>query len=228
MSYGGLALGVGADFAFLAQGVFDGTGQLTVGVRPPFVGATTDRYYIQLATSPSPDFLPLTVSSGTVLRNADLVGNIALPGPVGPVGPQGPIGLTGPEGPPGPVGATGAQGPIGPTGLTGPQGPAGPTGATGVQGPKGDPGSITNVLVRAGSGMGVQSHTVMCNIGEVAFGGGGSADLSDSSHAITGVFPVTGLTAETAIATGNGLVANGWRVTTNFSATISVYVVCSY
>ncbi len=217
MSYGGSPMGVGADFAFLAQGVFDGTGQVIVGVLPPFVGATTDRYYIQLATSPSPDFLPLALSSSQVLRNADLVGDIAQPGP------QGPSGSAGATGPQGPIGSTGPQGPAGPAGATGAEGPAGPQGQTGVQGPKGDPGSITNVVVRTASATGVQIHTVMCSTGEVALGGGGSASITQNNQMLTGNFPVTGSSA-----TANGGVANGWRVTTNFNATINVFVTCSY
>ena len=57
LSYGGVALGVGADFVILAQGVLDGTGSVSVPLTPPFLGSVLDRYYIQAATSTSPAFL---------------------------------------------------------------------------------------------------------------------------------------------------------------------------
>lgn len=239
MSHGGVALAVGADFRILAQGVFDGTGHVSVAIVPPFVGTMLDRYYLQMGTSPSPDFLPVTLSTGTVLRNADLIGNLTVPGPEGVPGPQGPGGLTGPQGPPGPAGSAGPegamgpqgvagpQGAIGPAGVPGPEGPPGPVGATGLQGPKGDPGTVGNVVVRSGSAAGVQSHTVLCNSGEMALGGGGSAAIGQSNQNLTGDFPVTGTTPVDAVATPNGEAANGWRFTTNFSATINVFVICS-
>jgi hypothetical protein len=120
MSYGGVSLGVGADFAIVTQGVLDGTGSVSVSLTPPFRGSVLDRYYIQAATSPSPAFLPLSVSEGRVLRNGDLVaGLIGSPGPPGPIGPIGPTG---------PAGATGA------TGSAGPAGPAGPPGVVATNG----------------------------------------------------------------------------------------------
>jgi len=60
VSYGGVALGVGADFVILSQGVLDGTGTVSVPVTPPFGGTVLDRYYLQAATSPSPSFIPLS------------------------------------------------------------------------------------------------------------------------------------------------------------------------
>jgi len=137
-THAGISLAVGTNFALLAQGVLDGTGQAVVNVVPAFLLTTLDRYYIQAATSPSPDFSSLQVTPGRVLRNGDLVGSlpgtIGAPGPPGPEGPQGPMGPLGPPGPQGP------QGEIGPAGV-GPAGPPGPQGQTGQRGPKGDDGS---------------------------------------------------------------------------------------
>ena len=141
LSYGGVALGAGPDFAILAQGTLDGTGQVVITIVPPFRGTVLDRYYLQAATSPSPSFVPLSVSSGLVVRNAVLV--TGLNGPPGPPGPAGATGPRGPEGLAGPAGATGAAGPAGPsgaTGVTGPAGPTGPAGATGLTGPPGAAG----------------------------------------------------------------------------------------
>ena len=135
LSYGGIALGVGADFVILSQGVLDGTGAVSVGVQPPFRGSVLDRYYLQAATSSSPIFIPLSVSPGRVVRNGDLI--TVTTGPPGPPGPTGAIGAMGPAGPPGPMGATG---PAGPAGATGPAGGAGVTGATGPPGATGSPG----------------------------------------------------------------------------------------
>jgi hypothetical protein len=73
MSYGGVALGVGADVVILAQGVLGQAGQATVSVTPPFHGTVLDRYYLQAGTSPSPSFVPLSVSVRRVVRNGELV-----------------------------------------------------------------------------------------------------------------------------------------------------------
>lgn len=117
-SYGGVALGVGADVAILALGNLDGNGQAAVTVTPPFNGTILDRYYLQAATSTVPSFIPLQASPVAVIRNGDLV--TGLNGPAGPTGPQGPTGLQGPTGPSGVTGLPGATGPIGVTGPTGP------------------------------------------------------------------------------------------------------------
>jgi hypothetical protein len=53
VSYGGVALGVGADFVILAQGTVDGTGSVSSPLTPPFRGTVLDRYHIQAATWPS-------------------------------------------------------------------------------------------------------------------------------------------------------------------------------
>jgi hypothetical protein len=145
LAYAGVTLAVGADFAILAQGVLDGTGRTVVTITPPFRFTSLDRYYIQAATSPSPSFIPLEVSAGRVLRNADLVAGLTGPaGPTGPAGAAGPAGPTGTgvAGPPGANGLAGATGPTGPTGigLAGPTGPTGPTGI-GLTGPTGPPGA---------------------------------------------------------------------------------------
>jgi len=101
------------DAATLATGVLDGGGQATLNVKPPFLGAVLDRYYFQAATSFSPKFDALELSSAAIVRNGDLVKGLE--------GPQGPQGATGPAGP---TGAAGPAGPTGPQGLTGPRGPS--------------------------------------------------------------------------------------------------------
>lgn len=98
--------------------IFVGTiatgGQLTVSFTAPFVGTVLDRYYLQAATSPSASFVPLTLSAGLILRNADLVG-----AGVGAQGPPGPAGAIGPPGSPGIQGPVGAPGIPGPSGIIG-------------------------------------------------------------------------------------------------------------
>lgn len=138
MSHAGVALAVGADFAILAVGVLDGTGQTILGVTPPFLSTSLDRYYLQAVTSPSAAFATIQVSTSRVVRNADLVGSLV--GAPGPVGPQGPIGPTGPQGSIGPSGPAGTQGPVGPPGPAGPTGAAGPAGPQGAIGPSGSAG----------------------------------------------------------------------------------------
>lgn len=76
-SYGGVSLAVGADAVALATGVLNGNGSATVTLAPQFQN-NGRRYYLQAATSPSGNFLPLAVSSSVVLQNADLVGNLPL------------------------------------------------------------------------------------------------------------------------------------------------------
>jgi hypothetical protein len=68
------------------------------------------------------------------------------------------------------------------------------------------------------------TFTVQCNAGERAFGGGGSANVAANNQTITGSVPVT---SAGALPTG-GQVAGGWRVTTNFAATITVYAICGF
>lgn len=136
MSHAGVALAVGSDFAILAVGVLDGTGQTILGVTPPFLSTSLDRYYVQAVTAPSAAFAAIQVSTSRVVRNADLVGSlVGSPGPAGPVGPVGPSGPAGATGPAGPSGAPGAAGPAGPTGPVGPAGPAGQDGLPGSPGP---------------------------------------------------------------------------------------------
>jgi hypothetical protein len=134
-AHAGISLAVGTNFALLASGVLDGSGQVVVHVVPAFLLTTLDRYYIQGATSSSPTFASIQVTPGRVLRNGDLVGFGAAgaPGPPGPPGPQGAIG------PPGPAGPQGPQGVMGPAGV-GPQGPPGPQGQQGQRGPTGNTG----------------------------------------------------------------------------------------
>ena len=135
LSHAGRALSIGADFAILAMGTLDGSGQVAVAVTPPFLLTTLDRYYLQAVTSPSPSFVPIDLSPGRVVRNGDLVSGLV--GPTGPAGPAGPTGIAGPDGAPGP---SGSEGPAGATGATGSPGPGVP-GATGVTGPTGPAGA---------------------------------------------------------------------------------------
>ena len=94
------------------MGNLDGMGQAVVTFVPPFHGTSLDRIYIQAATSPVPNFVPLQVAPGTVLVNGDLSGLAAagLTGPAGPEGPAGAAGAVGPEGPVGPMRAAGGRG----------------------------------------------------------------------------------------------------------------------
>lgn len=126
-SFGGSALAVGTDYQVVAQGVLDGSGQGTAPFTAPFLGSVIDRVYLQAATSVSPEYSPLALSPGLVLRNNDLVSGLG--GPAGAVGPTGPIGPAGPMGMMGVAGPMGAMGPMGPVG---PMGPAGGSGAAGV------------------------------------------------------------------------------------------------
>ncbi len=132
LAHAGVSLSIGTDFAILALGTIPPSGDVTVSVVPPFLLSTLDRYYVQAVTSPSAAFVPLSTSTGRVIRNGDLVSGLAGPpgpaGPTGPVGPPGAIGAVGPAGPSGPAGPTG---PSGLPGATGPAGPAGPAGTTG-------------------------------------------------------------------------------------------------
>jgi hypothetical protein len=105
-SFAGVPLSVGADLVILATGTLDASGTHTVTVVPPFNGTTLDRYYLQAVTSPSAAYVPLQVSAGRVVVNADLAAGVGgtpgapgVPGPAGPQGPPGPQGPTGPAGP---------------------------------------------------------------------------------------------------------------------------------
>lgn len=72
LSYAGVAFSVGsADLTVIAVGVLSGAGTAVVPVVPPFLGSTIDRYYVQGATSSSPAFVPVAVTSGLILRNRD-------------------------------------------------------------------------------------------------------------------------------------------------------------
>jgi len=155
LAYAGVNFAVGTDFVLLSVGTLDGSGSAVVGVTPPFLGSELDRYYIQVATSPSPQFVPLQVAPGQVLLNGDLAPLASLlgaapQGPVGPQGPQGTAGATGVAGSAGTTGATGAAGlqgaagaagAVGAAGALGPQGPQGPEGAMGAVGPAGADGA---------------------------------------------------------------------------------------
>jgi len=116
-SYGGQAFRIGPDVTIIFMGTIPNGGQLSVPFTAPFVGTVLDRYYLQGVTSPNASFVPLTLSAGLILRNADVVG--AGVGPQGPPGPEGPAGSPGPPGPAGTQGAAGAQGMPGPSGIIG-------------------------------------------------------------------------------------------------------------
>ena len=112
LTHAGVNLAIGTEFAILASGVIDGTGQVVVSGMPPFLFTTLDRYYLQAVASPSPGYAPLQASPGLVLRNAHLVGSLV--GPPGAPGIQGPPGL---QGIPGTMGLQGPPGPPGPPGT---------------------------------------------------------------------------------------------------------------
>ena len=63
-SFGGVALAVGTDVVVLGSGVLDATGIATIGVTPPFLGTTLDRYYLQGAIAASPSFAGLRPLGG--------------------------------------------------------------------------------------------------------------------------------------------------------------------
>lgn len=151
-AYNGQPLAVGADYGVVSQGQLDGSGRVQIAFAPPFLGTVLDRVYLQAGTSPSMAFVPLTLSTGLVLVNNDLVAGLGgTPGPAGPQGPTGPAGAAGPIGPTGPQGAAGPAGAIGPQGVAGPagaagaQGATGPQGAVGPQGPAGPAGATGSV-----------------------------------------------------------------------------------
>ena len=190
MSYGGLSLGVGADFVILARGALDGSGHASVGIAPPFTGTVLDRYYLQAATSPSSIFLPLSLSPGRVVRNGDLItaitgpagppGPIGATGPMGPEGPAGPVGSMGPQGPAGATGAPGANGATGPLGATGPVGATGATGSQGVTGADGATGPIGPTGLTGPTGLiGPTGPTGATGSPGVPVNGAGAYDLSN-------------------------------------------------
>ena len=171
LSYAGQNLALGTDFAVLASGTLDGTGRGVVTVTPPFLFTALDRYYLQAAASPSPAFLPFELSSGRVLRNADLVGSLIGPagsaGATGAAGAMGATGATGPAGPPGPTGATG---------LTGATGTTGARGATGLQGPIGPQGPVgpagTQILFGTDTSLAAAAFGTDCTIGQIILSAG--------------------------------------------------------
>jgi collagen triple helix repeat protein len=111
-SFAGEHLKLGRDVAILATGTLDGTGQATLNIKPPFLGAVLDRFYFQAATSFSSKFDTLESSASAIVRNGDLVKGLeGPPGPQGPAGPAGAVGAAGPAGPAGAQGLTGARGP---------------------------------------------------------------------------------------------------------------------
>jgi hypothetical protein len=95
-------------------------------------------------------------------------------------------------------------------------------GATGLQGV---PGSIANVVVRTAAAM-ATSVTVLCNAGEITFGGGGSAASVANNQSVIGSIPVSGTTVANAVPATNGGSANGWRVTGNVTLNLTAYVIC--
>jgi len=165
LTHAGVNLSIGVEYALLAGGQLDGSGQVVVSVIPPFLFTSLDRYYLQAATSSSTQFVPLTLSPGKIVRNADLVEGLS--GPPGPPGLTGPPGATGPAGPPG---ATGPQGPIGLTGATGSQGLPGQQGLPGPQGPPGPPG--TQALFGTNTSLAQAGNGRECTIGEIILSAG--------------------------------------------------------
>ena len=117
LTFGGQSFAIGVDYAVVASGQLDGAGHAIVSGTPPFLFTTLDRYYLQAATSPSPSFLPVNLSPGRILRNADLIGGLT--GAPGPAGPPGPAGAQGPPGSQGPQARRGRPGLRGPKRCSG-------------------------------------------------------------------------------------------------------------
>ena len=87
-AYAGVQFSVGGDVRILAMGQLTAN-QVLLAIVPPFVGSSLDRYYIQVATSASPNFAPLLqVAPGHVLVNGDL-SSLAADRPGWPGGPRG-------------------------------------------------------------------------------------------------------------------------------------------
>ena len=98
-AYAGVPFSVGGDVRILAMGQLPMATQVVLSIVPPFVGSSLDRYYIQVATSASPNFAPLLqVAPGHVLVNGDLSALVPT-GLVGPAGPEGPVGPAGADRP---------------------------------------------------------------------------------------------------------------------------------
>lgn len=69
-SFAGVALAVGTDVSLVAVGTLDGSGSATVSFTPPV--HLRDRFFVQLVTSPSPGFVPLTARNNWVLISSDV------------------------------------------------------------------------------------------------------------------------------------------------------------
>lgn len=194
---GGVGLALGADVTVITIGILDGAGRAVVAVTPPFVGSVIDRAYYQAATSATPSFSTFQLSTGRILRNADLVGGLGTgpAGPAGPAGPPGPPGATGADGATGPQGGQGVQGPVGPQGVQGPGGAQGIQGVQGVQGPAGPAGQSEFAdffaLMPPDNAATVAPATAV-SFPRTAFIVGGIARLTDSSFYLpTGIYEVT-------------------------------------
>jgi len=177
LTFGGRSFAIGVDFAVVASGQLDGAGLAIVSGTPPFLFTTLDRYYLQAATSPSPSFLPVDLSPGRILRNADLIGGLA--GAPGPAGPPGPAGAEGPPGPPGPPGTTGATGATGQPGSQGPPGPPGPPG--------------TQALFGSNTNWGAAGHGRECTLGEIILTAGAVANGAPANGQLLSISTNTAL-----------------------------------
>src|SRR3954468_18617929 len=69
LTFGGVPLSVGTDYAVVASGQFDGSGRAMVTGVPPFLFTTLDRYYLQVVTSATANFASIVASPGRILRN---------------------------------------------------------------------------------------------------------------------------------------------------------------
>ena len=61
------------------KGCSTARGRAVTQFTPGFRGSVIDRAYLQVATSPALDFVPVAVSAGQVLRNNDLVSGLGGP-----------------------------------------------------------------------------------------------------------------------------------------------------
>ncbi|MFT4010047.1 MAG: hypothetical protein QM655_08400 [Nocardioidaceae bacterium] len=163
-----------------------------------------------------------------------LQGLPGLPGVQGARGPRGPVGAQGLPGEDGADGATGAQGPQGDQGIQGLQGETGATGATGAQGATGEkgatgdkgekgdtgpagptgPSGVANTVVKTSTDNST-TVTVMCDDGQVATGGGGTAPEGQYLQASAPVLDDSGKPV-------------GWEVTySSYGDDKTTYAVCA-
>jgi hypothetical protein len=109
----------------------------------------------------------------------------------------------------------GQKGQTGAQGLKGDTGSPGPTGSTGPQGPAGT-NAATHAIVRTATTSVADTTTDValahCNAGEIAVGGGGSFENTDTKEAIQRTGPLVGGLIASAGSTPDGWFARGYNV----------------